>query len=150
MTSKKTVEEFFSQPALAVIGVSRSGKKFGNYAYKNLKQKGYKIFQIHPKSKSIDGDECYPDFKSVPEKVNGAVVVIKPIHALKVIQEAHKSGIKYIWMQQGSESKEAIEYCEKNGINVVHNECVMMFASPVKSMHRFHRWIWAIAGKMPK
>ncbi len=94
MTSKKTVEEFFAQPALAVVGVSRSGKKFGNYAYKNLKQKGYKVYQIHPHSKSIEGDECYPDFKSIPDKVEGAVLVIKPIHALKILEEARAIGNK--------------------------------------------------------
>ena len=148
--SKKTVEEFFAQPALAVVGVSRSGKKFGNYAYRNLKDKGYKVYQIHPESKSIDGDECYPDFKSAPDKIEGAVLVIKPIHTLKVLQEAADAGIKYVWLQQGAESKEAIDFCIKNGIHVVHNECIMMFTEPVKSIHRFHRWIWTIAGKMPK
>jgi predicted CoA-binding protein len=150
MTSRKTVEEFFAQPALAVVGVSRSGKKFGNYAYKNLKEKGYKVYQIHPKSELIDGDPCYPDFNSIPDKVEAAVMVIKPIHTLKMLEEAHQSGIKYVWLQQGAESKEAIEFCIKNGINLVHNECIMMFADPVKSMHRFHRFIWKIAGKMPK
>jgi predicted CoA-binding protein len=150
MTSKKTVEDFFTQPALAIVGVSRSGKKFGNNAYKELKQKGYKVFQIHPKSKSIGGDECYPDFKSVPEKIAGVIVAIKPIHALKAVQEAHEQGIKYVWLQQGAESKEAIDFCIKNGINVIHNECILMFANPVKSIHRFHRWIWGAVGKLPK
>jgi len=96
MTSKKTVEEFFAQPALAVVGVSRTGKKFGNSAYKTLKEKGYNVYQIHPKSKSIDGDECYPDFKSVPAKVGAAIMVIKPIHALQVLQEAADAGIRVI------------------------------------------------------
>jgi hypothetical protein len=150
MTSKKTVEDFFTQPALAIVGVSRSGKKFGNNAYKELKEKGYKVYQIHPKSKSIGGDECYPDIKSVPEKIGGVIVAIKPIHTLKVIQEALEEGIKYVWLQQGAESKEAIDFCIKNGIHVVHNECVMMFAGPVKSIHRFHHWIWGAVGKLPK
>lgn len=150
MTSKKTVDEFFAQPALAVIGVSRSGKKFGDIAYKELKQKGYRIFQIHPKSNSIGGDECYPDIKSVPEKIGGVIVSIKPVHALKAVQDAHEEGINYVWLQQGAESNESIDYCIKNGIHVVHNECVLMFAAPVKSMHRVHRWIWGIVGKLPK
>jgi predicted CoA-binding protein len=150
MTSKKTVEEFFAQPALAVVGVSRTGKKFGNSAYKTLKEKGYNVYQINPKSESIDGEKCYPDFKSIPDRVSGAVMVIKPIHAVKVLLEALDSGIKYVWLQQGADSKEAIDFCIKNGIHVVHGECIIMFAEPVKSFHRFHRWIWTIAGKMPK
>lgn len=150
MVKKQIVEDFFAQPALAVIGVSRSGKKFGNYVYKNLKEKGYKVYPIHPQSKSIDGEECYPDFKSIPDEIKGAVVSIKPIHALKILEEALKAGIKHIWLQQGSESKEAIEFCKNNGINLVHGECIMMFANPVKSLHRVHRWVWGAFGKLPK
>lgn len=150
MISKKTIEEFFAQPSFAVVGVSRSGNKFGNSAYKELKQKGYKVYQIHPKSKTIDGDECYPDFKSVPDKIGSAVLAIKPIHINKMLQEALDSGIKHIWLQQGTESKEAIDFCIKNGMHAVHGECVLMFTEPVHSIHRFHRGINKLFRKYPK
>ena len=93
MTSKKTVEEFFAQPALAVVGVSRSGKKFGNYAYRNLKDKGYKVYQIHPESKSIDGDECYPDFKSAPDKIE-----VVHLHGSHQMYEIHNNQ-NYLMLQ---------------------------------------------------
>jgi len=31
-----------------------------------------------------------------------------------------------VWMQPGSESEEAINFCRKNGIAVVHGVCVMI------------------------
>ena len=58
-------------------------------------------------------------------------------------------GVKNIWMQQGSESENAIEFCNKNEINVIHGECILMFAEPVKSIHSFHRWVNKLIGKYP-
>lgn len=52
-------------------------------------------------------------------------------------------------MQQGSESKNAIDLCVKNGINVIAGECIMMYAEPVKSIHSFHRWINKLVGRYP-
>ena len=33
--------------------------------------------------------------------------------------------------------------------NAVHGECIMMFAQPT-GVHRFHRWLWQVMGKLPK
>ncbi|MDH5439134.1 MAG: CoA-binding protein [Candidatus Bathyarchaeota archaeon] len=35
-------------------------------------------------------------------------------------------GITKVWMQPGSESEKAIEYCEANGIDVVYGVCIMV------------------------
>jgi predicted CoA-binding protein len=41
MTSRAAVDDFVAQRTLAVVGVSRSGKKFGNTIYRELKTRGY-------------------------------------------------------------------------------------------------------------
>ena len=149
MTSKVAVEEFIGIKDLAVVGVSRKGSKFGNVIYKELKKKGYNTFGVNPKLDTIDGDKCYHSLKELEGKVNGVVNVVSPSQTQNVVEEANAIGIKNIWMQQGSESKEAIEYCKENGINEIHKECILMFAEPVKSIHGFHRWIWKVIGKLP-
>jgi len=53
-----------------------------------------------------------------------------------------------VWMQQGSQSKVAEEYCAENGIDCISNECILMFAEPAGFIHRVHRRIWSIAGKL--
>ena len=68
----------------------------------------------------------------------------------KVVKDVHSNNIKLVWMQQGSESETAIEFCEKNSIEVVYKECILMFAEPAASIHKFHRWIWKILKKLPK
>jgi hypothetical protein len=150
MTEKKSVENFISKSKYAVVGVSGNSKKFGSVVYRELKAKGYQVFGIHPKLESIESDPCYRDLASLPETVDGVITVVPPEITEKIVEDINASGIKSVWMQQGSESKTAIEYCKNNGIEVIHGECILMFAEPVNSIHKFHRWIWKIFGKLPR
>ena len=58
MTSRAAVIDFLSQRSLAVVGVSRSGNKFGNAAYRELKAKGYRLVPVHPQAETLEGDRC--------------------------------------------------------------------------------------------
>jgi len=150
MTTKARIEDFIAQRTLAVVGVSRGGKKFGNLAFKALKAKGYRVFPINPNAESIEGERCYPNLKSLPEPVDGVLVVVPPAETERVVREAAAAGIRRVWMQQGAESEAAIRFCEANGLSVVHDECILMFAQPVVSVHRLHRWVWGLLGKLPR
>jgi predicted CoA-binding protein len=150
MVSKTTVDDFLARRTLAVVGVSREGKKFGSTVYKELKSKGYTVFAINPKAEKIGDDPCYPDLRSLPEPVEGVVVVVPPAQTEQVMRQVVESGIPRVWLQQGAESETAIRYGEEHGISVVHNECILMFAEPAAFPHRLHRWIWKILGKLPK
>ena len=150
MDTQTAIEGFLSQRTLAVVGVSRSGKKFGNMAYRELKAKGYRLFPVHPSAERIEGDRCYPEFSALPEPVGGVVVVVPPQSTGQVVREAAAAGIRNVWLQPGAESREAIEFCAANGIQEVHGQCILMFAEPTRSYHRFHRWLWRLFGKIPK
>ncbi|UCD36838.1 MAG: CoA-binding protein [Fidelibacterota bacterium] len=149
MTTRKAVDDFLAQRSLAVVGVSRSGKKFGNMVYRELKGKGYTLFPIHPEAQTLEGDTSYPSLGALPEKVGGLLIVVPPTETTAVVQDAASAGIKYIWMQQGAESEEAIAFCDANGISAVHGECILMFAQPMKFLHKPHRWVWKLLGKLP-
>jgi hypothetical protein len=148
-TDRATVQEFMDQKTLAVVGVSRDPKKFGNMAYRELKARGYHVFPINRNIESIDGTECYPNLRALPEKVDGVVIVVPPKETADVVREADALAIPRVWMQQGSESDMAIEYCREHGINEVHGECILMFAEPVRSYHRLHRGVMRVLGKLP-
>jgi predicted CoA-binding protein len=150
MTQKSMVDKFISKKNLAVVGVSRNEKKFGSTVYRELKKKNYTVQAVNPSLDSFDGDPCYPNLGSLPVTADGAVLVVPPAVTEQIVEEAHRAGIKSIWMQQGSESEKAIQFCRDNGIEAVHGECIMMFAEPVESFHKFHRFIWKIFGKLPK
>jgi predicted CoA-binding protein len=149
MTSKKLVEEFLEQKKIAVVGVSRKKTKFGNAIYKELKQKGYEVFPVNPNMNSFEGDICYPDLFSLPEKVDAIVINVSPLQTEKVVREAKEAGINKVWLQQGSQSEEAIKYCEENNIDCVSNECILMFTQPSAFIHLAHKWVWNVLGKLP-
>ncbi len=148
-TSRESVHDFVVQKTLALVGVSRNPRKFGNLAYRELKARGYRVFPINRNLDSFDGEPCYPDLKSLPEKVDGVLIVVPPKETEQVVREADALAIQRVWMQQGSESDAAIEYCHKHGISEIHGECILMFAEPVRSYHRFHRGILWLFGKLP-
>jgi predicted CoA-binding protein len=149
MNSKKLVEDFIAQKKIAVVGVSRKKTKFGNAIYKELKQKGYQVFPINPHINAFEGDVCYPDLLSLPEKVDAVIINVPPAQTEKVVREAKRAGINKVWLQQGSQSEEAVKFCEENGIDYVANECILMFAQPSAFIHRAHRWVWGVLGKLP-
>jgi hypothetical protein len=149
MTTKKIVEEFLLQKKIAVVGVSRKKTKFGNAIYKELKQKGYQVFPVNPHINTFEGDICCPNLLSLPEKVDVVVINVPSVQTEKVVREAKEAGINKVWLQQGSQSENAVKFCEENGIEYVSNECILMFAHPSAFIHRAHRWIWGVLGKLP-
>jgi len=148
MSSMATIDEFVSQPALALMGMSRSGKKFGNLAYRTLVAKGYRVYPIHPEATTIAGVRCYPDFPSLPEQVDSALLVLPPAQALAAVRKAAAAGIRRVWLQQGSESPAVLRACQELHIDVIWEQCILMFARP-SSYHKVHRWIWNALGKVP-
>jgi hypothetical protein len=149
MSSKNMVEEFLAQKKIAIVGVSRKKTKFGNAIYKELKQKGYQVFPINPHINVYEGDNCYPNLLSLPVKVDAVVINVPPVQTEKVVREAKQAEINKVWLQQGSQSDEAVKYCEENEIDCVSNECILMFAQPTAFVHRVHRWIWGALRKLP-
>ena len=54
-SSRSSVDAFLAQPAFALIGPSRSGKKFGNVILRELRSKGMRVYPLHPVAATIDG-----------------------------------------------------------------------------------------------
>lgn len=150
MATKALVDDFLAQRVLAVVGVSRERQKFGNIAYRDLKAKGYRLFPINPNAQNVDGDRCYPNLAALPGPVDGVLIVVPPTETEQVVRDVAAARIRRVWMQPGAESEAAIRFCQQNGIDVVHNECILMFAKPTAFGHRAHRWVWGLMGKLPR
>ncbi len=147
---KQAIEQFLQSKNIAIVGMSSKSAKFGNLAYKELSKKDFTLYPIHPIAKKIDGVQCFTNFNDIDKNIDGVLISIPPVEAEKVVKSAYEVRIKNVWLQQGAQSDSAIQFCKDNGINVVHNKCILMFAEPVTSFHKFHRWIWKILGKLPK
>ncbi len=150
MTSRAVVDDFLAQKDLALVGVSRSGKKFGNAALRELTANGYRVFPVHPGAETVQGVRCYRSIRELPAPVGGLVIVVPPAQTEVVVREAAAAGIRRVWMQLGSYSPKALQFCAENGVEAVHGECILMFLRQGPAFHRFHHWLWGLLGKLPR
>ncbi|MCX7735237.1 MAG: CoA-binding protein [Candidatus Kapabacteria bacterium] len=150
MTEKEIITDFLSSEAFALAGVSNNKDKFGNYLYDELIKKGIKTYPLNPSLSEYKGVKCYPSLDSLPEKVDALICSLKPKNVMSVLEDAKKAEIKKVWLQQGSESKEAIEFCKANNINVVSKRCLMMFIAEDSFPHNLHKFLSKFFGKYPK
>lgn len=150
MITKAAIDEFFAQRTLAVVGVSRQDKKFGNTVFRALRENGYQVFPINPLMETIDGEPCFPSLSAIPEPLGGAIIVVPPIATELVVQDAERAGINRLWLQPGSESTKAIQFCQDKNITVIYGYCPMMFLKQTAFIHRFHGWILRLVGKLPR
>lgn len=140
------IEQFITTKRIAVVGYSRTGKKFGNMAGKELIARGYEIYPVHPNAAQIDGLSCYPDLKSLEGKAESLLISIPSVKVPAVLEEAAHYGLKNIWLQQGSWSKEVQQTIDRLELQVVSKKCILMYAPPVTSFHKFHRTLNSIFG----
>ncbi len=137
MTSLKQIIEFLNSRPIAVVGVSRNPKKFGFTAFKELKERGMNIIPVNPQADEIMGEKSYHNVGELPSDVQGIIVFTKNDQTFSVVKEAKEKGIKQIWIQQTSESREALDELSGSDINYITGECILMHYRP-NGIHKFH------------
>jgi len=110
----------------AVVGVSRDSNKYGHQVYRDLRNAGYRVYPVNPNVDEVLGDKCYPSLEALPVKPDVVDIVVPPKVTEAIVKTCKKLGIRKVWMQPGSESEAAISFCRENGIDVVHDVCVMV------------------------
>jgi uncharacterized protein len=149
MTNLNTIHEFLAQKHIAIAGVSRNKKKFGNMLFRALVEKGVQVYPIHRDLSVHEERTCYATVSDLPSDVSAIVINTKPEQTGKLAAEAIKKGIRYIWLQQGSADKQTIDSITASSPGVISGRCLLMFLEPVKGIHGFHRWISKIVGSYP-
>ncbi|MCD6467568.1 MAG: CoA-binding protein [Methanomicrobia archaeon] len=121
------MEDFLNKKnKIAVIGVSNNHEKWGYKVYKTLKSSGFDVYAVNPKYTKIDSDRCFPDLRSIPEKLDEVITIVPPKVTENIVRLCKELGIKKVWMQPGSESEDAVRYCKENGIDVMYNACFVV------------------------
>lgn len=150
MTKKESIEQFLAPRKLAIAGVSRNSKKFGNMIFKELIEKGFDVCPINPKAEEIEGVRCYKSITDIPGGYEKLLVATPKEQTDEAIAEAAKKGINHIWVQQMANTKETQNIARENNVELIDKECIFMFAEPVKGVHKFHQVVWKLFGLMPK
>ena len=144
----QAIQDFINCKNIAVVGVSRNPNKFGNLAYKELKERGYQVYPVNPALKEFQGAPCYPDLNPLQGKVDGILLTVHPEQGATVLEQASSLGIKNVWIQQQAETPALLESGRQLGLNLVSGKCILMYAPPVRSFHGFHRVIAKLFGKL--
>ncbi len=116
--------EMLEKKIWAVIGANQDPEKFGNKVYKRLKEKNYEVYPVNPKYSTIDDDVSYKDLTSLPKKPDVINMVVSPEIGKRFIEEAINLGIKNIWFQPGTISKEIFQMLKNSDIKVLQ-ACVL-------------------------
>jgi predicted CoA-binding protein len=157
MTTLETkIHDFLAQNRIAVVGVSHddSGHPAANLIYRRLKKTGHDVFAVNPNMLTFDGQQCYPDLRSIPGGVDGAVVITRPEITDQIVRDCSNAKVPRVWMHESiakgsSVSPGAVEYCRQHDISVIAGACPMMYGEGVDFGHACQRWMLGITGRLP-
>jgi hypothetical protein len=153
------VQDFLAQKKIAVVGVSDKRDTGCNMVYTKFKAAGYQVYAVNPRISTFDGDSCYPDLKSVPEKPDAVFILANPKVTGEIVDQCVELGIKHVWMHcmmgtkpglvptMTSVSADAVTKCRANGIAVIPGSCPNQFLNPDFG-HAMMRGLWRLMGNM--
>jgi predicted CoA-binding protein len=153
------VSAFLAQKSVAVVGVTSRRETGCNANYDRFKQAGYRVYAVSPRMTEFKGERCYPDLKSLPEKVDAVFILANPRVTDQIVKECVELGVKHVWMhclmgtkpglspEATSVSPEAVELCRKNGISVIPGSCPNQFLQ-ADFGHAMMRGLWRLFGNL--
>jgi predicted CoA-binding protein len=136
------VQDFLAQKNIAVVGVSDQRETGCNQAYRKFKEAGYAVSAVNPRINTFEGDPCYPDLQSIPDKPDGVFILTNPKITHQIVQQCVEVGIPRVWMHclmgtkpglaanMTSVSPEAVRMCRENGITVIPGSCPNQYLNP--------------------
>ena len=148
-------KEFLAQRRFAVVGATDTKASPGNAIFLKLLNAGATVFAVNPKRQTVAGRPCYPNLKSLPEPVDGIVIVTPPHVTEQVVRECAETGVPRVWIHQSlkaigsSVSESAVQFCRDHHIAVIAGGCPMMFCEPVDAAHKCMRWLSRVTGNLP-
>lgn len=151
------VTSFLAKKKIAVVGVSDKRETGCNLSYRKFKSAGYQVYAINPRLTMFDGDPCYPDIKSLPDRPDAAFILANPRVTEQVVHECIDLGISHVWMHcmlgtrpglgggMTSVSAAAVDLCREHGITVIPGSCPNQFLNPDLG-HGMMRGLWRTLG----
>jgi predicted CoA-binding protein len=152
-TIPKSIAAFLAGKRIVVAGVSRSGSAPANAIFRRLRETGHEVIPVNPNASQVEGQQCYPDLRSVPGPVHGVMVATHPSISAEVARAALERGVQHIWFHRsfgsGSVAPEAITECRAQGVEPIVGGCPLMYCQPVDPAHRFFRWWLGLWRRVP-
>lgn len=153
-SSLATIEKFFAQKRIAVVGMSRDPGSFTATLFQEFSRRGYDVVPVNPNLKEALGRRCFARLQDIQPPVQAALLMTSPRGTEAVVRDCERAGIKLVWMYRaaghGAVSDEALEFCRHHQIEVVPGECPFMFWDDAGFFHQVHGLIRKITGRYPQ
>jgi len=114
-----------SSRKIAIVGLSANTERPSYRVASYLKDNGYTIIPVNPGEKEILGEKCYPDLRSIPEKVDVVDIFRRAEEVSLIVLGAIKIGASAVWMQEGVINEEAANQAREAGLKVVMDKCML-------------------------
>lgn len=135
------LKKLFSPERVAVIGATERPGSVGLAITKNLSDRfDGEVIPVNPNRDEVLGMKAYPDIKSVPSKIDLAVIAVPVKVANKTVKEAGENGVENVivitagYGEAGSEGvekeKELRETAEKYDLNLVGPNSLGVISTP--------------------
>ena len=122
---KKIMPDFLNiENVFAIYGVDPDPNSLSYSIYEELKKEGLKIYAINS-GNEIAGDKIYSDLNSLPETPKVVCLVTKPENTLEAVKQAVDKRVEMIWIDLGSETSAAINYCKDNNIKAIYYHSIV-------------------------
>ena len=152
-TTIADVREFLGQRRIALVGVSRDPKDFSRVLFREMCTRGYEMVPVNPAAGELEKRRCFGRVQDIDPPVQAALLVTAPRDTERVVRDCAEAGVRRIWMHrgggQGAVSKEAADFCHKNGMRLVEGYCPFMFLPATSFFHRVHGFFLKLLGRYP-
>jgi len=109
---------------IAVVGLSANWYRPSFFAAKYMQEHGYRVIPVNPAYEEVLSEKCYPNLKSIPEKIDIVDCFRKSEDIEPIAKEAIEIGAKVLWMQLGVMNEKAAKMARDAGLEVVQDRCV--------------------------
>ena len=119
------IDDFAARRRWTVVGASRDPGKYGHLVFAALLRAGYEVYGVNPNAEEVLGQRIYPSLANLPASPEVVNIVVPPSVTEEIVRQCADLGLNRVWMQPGSESPAAIQFCEEHGIEAVWDVCII-------------------------
>jgi len=154
MTVRRLIDDFLAKKRFAFVGVSGNPKDFSRLLMRDFMKRGYDPVPVNPNQDEIEGRKAYKRIQEIMPKSETALIMTGPEIAKDVLNDCRKAGISLVWLYRGmgtgAVSKEALDFCRENNIDLIPGYCPYMFFPDTGFIHRIHRFFMKLRGSYPE
>ncbi len=111
---------------IAMVGLSKKKERPSNFVASYLLSEGYQLIPVNPNEKEILGQTCYPNLKSIPQKVDVVDIFRRPSECIQIVEDAIAIGARAVWMQLSIINLEAAANAKAAGLITIVDRCMKM------------------------